>query len=129
MFMPTKKFDLNIEKILEDWDVCHAIREVIANAIDEQKLTQTADIEIFQDSKKQWHIRDYGRGLKYEHLTQKENDEKFSNPHVIGKFGIGLKDALATFDRKGIQVLIKSKHGEISKSRQPSWKASHPQGC
>lgn len=114
IFMPTKKFDLNIEKILEDWDLCHAIREVIANAIDEQKLTQTDDIEIFSDSEKRWHIRDYGRGIKYEHLTQKENEEKLSNPHVIGKFGIGLKDALATFDRLGAKVLIKSKYGEIT---------------
>ncbi len=59
-------------------------------------------------------VRDYGKGLKYEHLTQRENDEKLSNPHVIGKFGIGLKDALATFDRKGVTVLIKSKYGEIT---------------
>ncbi len=112
--MSERKFDLNIEKILEDWDVCHAIREVIANAIDEQMLTQTGNIEIFQDSKKQWHIRDFGRGLKYEHLTQRENEEKLQNPYVIGKFGIGLKDALATFDRKGVQVLIKSKYDEIT---------------
>jgi hypothetical protein len=47
-------------------------------------------------------------------LTQEENDEKLSNPHVIGKFGIGLKDALATFDRKDVKVLIKSKHGEVT---------------
>ncbi len=112
--MTGRKFDLNIEKILEDWEVCHAIREIIANAVDEQLLTETQDIEIFQDDKKRWHIRDYGRGVTYEHLTQRENEEKLTNPHVIGKFGIGLKDALATFDRKGVQVLVKSKHGEIT---------------
>ena len=116
-WLSVKKFDLNIEKILEDWEVHHAIREVIANAIDEQLLTKTRDIEIFKDSKGKWHIRDYGRGLKYEHLTQKEDDEKLRSPHVIGKFGIGLKDALATFDRKGVKVLIKSKHGDITLSR------------
>ena len=33
---------------------------------------------------------------------------------VIGKFGFGLKDALATFDRHNIIVLIKSKYGEIT---------------
>ena len=115
--MSVKKFDLNIEKILEDWEVHHAIREVIANAIDEQLLTKTRDIDIFKDSKGKWHIRDYGRGLKYEHLTQKEDDEKLRSPYVIGKFGIGLKDALATFDRKGVKVLIKSKHGDITLSR------------
>ena len=115
--MPPKKFDLNIEKILEDWDVHHAIREIIANAIDEQILTKTKDIRIFKDSEGRWHIRDYGRGLKYEHLTQKEDEEKLRNPHVIGKFGIGLKDAFATFDRKGIKVFIKSKHGNITLER------------
>ncbi|GAG82412.1 unnamed protein product, partial [marine sediment metagenome] len=112
--METKKFDLNIEKILEDWEVYDAIREIIANALDEQLLTNTKDIEIFKDLKLNWHIRDYGRGLKYDHLTQKEDEEKLKNPFVIGKFGIGLKDALATFDRKGINFLIKSKYGNIS---------------
>src|SRR5215831_2264155 len=105
-----KQFDLNIEKILENWEVYHAIREIIANALDEQLLTNTKDVEIIkQDST--WHIRDYGRGLKYTNLTQNENQEKLSNSSVIGKFGIGLKDALATFDRKGIKVLIKSQFG------------------
>jgi hypothetical protein len=66
--MSVKKFDLNIEEILEDWEVHHAVREVIANAIDEQLLTKTRGIEIFKDPKGKWHIRDYGRGLKYEHL-------------------------------------------------------------
>ena len=112
--MHLKKFDLNIEKILEDWEVYHAIREIIANAIDEQILTQTKDIEIFKDSENKWHIRDYGRGLRYEHLTQKENEEKLKHPHVIGKFGIGLKDALATFERHGVKVYIKSKHCDIT---------------
>jgi hypothetical protein len=110
----TKKFDLNIEKILEDWEVYSAIREVIANAIDEEILSHTRKIEIFKDRKGRWHIRDFGRGLRYEHLTQKEDEEKLSNPHVIGKFGIGLKDALATFDRKGVKVFIKSKQGDIT---------------
>jgi len=113
--MEPKKFDLNIEKVLEDWEVFHALREVIANAIDEQLLTKTKNIEIFKDKQNRWHIRDYGRGLKYEHLTQNECDEKLKHPElVIGKFGVGLKDALATFDRHKIKVLIKSKHGDIT---------------
>jgi len=108
-------FDLNIEKVLEDWEVYHAIREIIANALDEQVLTRTKEIEISQDAKGLWHIRDFGRGLKYEHLTQNENEEKLSHPNlVIGKFGVGLKDALATFDRHGIKVLIRSRYGDIT---------------
>lgn len=109
-----KKFDLNIEKVLEDWDTHHAIREVIANALDERVLSQTQDIQIFQASNGDWHIRDFGRGLRYEHLTQNENEEKLKNPQLIGKFGVGLKDALATFDRRGVKVLIKSRFGDIT---------------
>ena len=112
--MTVKSFDLNIERILEDWEIFHAIREVIANAIDEQILTKTRNIKIFKDDGGRWHIRDFGRGLKYKHLTQKENEEKLMNPNVIGKFGIGLKDALATFHRHGVEVLIKSKYGDIT---------------
>lgn len=111
--MEYKMFDLNIEKILENWETHHAIREIIANALDEQLLTNTKDIDIFKDNDLRWHIRDFGRGLKYEHLTQNENQEKLMNPNLIGKFGIGLKDALATFDRNDIDVLIKSKYGDI----------------
>ncbi|MBA2846628.1 hypothetical protein HNP88_000812 [Methanococcus maripaludis] len=111
----TKNFDLNIEKVLEDWKVYHGLREIIANAIDEKSLTNTQDIEIFKDDLGNYHIRDFGRGLTYQHLTQNENEEKNSNPDVvIGKFGVGLKDALATFERNGIDVLIKSKHGDIT---------------
>jgi hypothetical protein len=111
-----KQFDLNIEKILENWETYHAIREIIANALDEQLLTDTKDVEITKENNT-WHIRDYGRGLKYTNLTQNENQEKLTNPSVIGKFGIGLKDALATFDRKDIKVLIKSKFGDITLSK------------
>ncbi len=111
--MSDKFFDLNIEKILEDWGPPHAIREIIANAIDEQILTKTKDIEINKDQNGDWHIRDFGRGLNYEHLTQNENKEKIENPNIIGKFGIGLKDALATFDRRNIKIVIKSKNGDI----------------
>jgi len=32
-----RKFDLNIEEVLEDWEVYHAIRGIIANAIDAEK--------------------------------------------------------------------------------------------
>jgi len=113
----TKAFDLNIEKILEDWEIHHAIREVIANALDEQMLTGTMDIYIPKDSYSRWHIRDFGRELQYEHLIQKENDEKLRNPHTIGKFGIGLKDALATFERHGVKVTIESKYGDITLGR------------
>lgn len=115
----TREFDLNIERVLENWSVAHALREVIANALDEQQLTRTAEPEIFRDNHGRWHIRDWGRGLRYEHLTQNENQEKLAHPgEVVGKFGVGLKDALATFDRHDIAVTIRTRHGDITTSKQ-----------
>lgn len=59
--MSARKFDLNIEKILENWEVHHAIREIIANAMDEEILTGCKPLRIFKDDKRRWRIRDYGR--------------------------------------------------------------------
>jgi hypothetical protein len=110
-----RQFDLNIERVLENWTVAHALREVIANALDEQALTGTAEPEIVKDTADVWHIRDFGRGIKYQHLTQNENPEKLRHPElVVGKFGVGLKDALATFDRHSIRICIRSRHGDIT---------------
>lgn len=109
-----KEFDLNIEKILENWEVYHAIREIIANALDEQILTNTKDISIYKSNYGWWHIIDFGRGLNYHHLTQNENEEKLTNDKLIGRFGVGLKDALATLYRHGIKVQIISKYGIIT---------------
>jgi hypothetical protein len=110
-----RNFDLNIEKVLEGWEICHAIRELIANALDEQALTNTRDVDIFREPNGAWHIRDFGRGIKYEHLTQNENEEKLKQPSkVIGKFGVGLKDALATLHRRGVRIGIRSRFGNIA---------------
>lgn len=108
-------FDLNIENILEAWESAHAVRELIANAIDEQQLSETSDIDVFKTDVGSWIVRDYGRGLRYEHFTQNENVEKLQNAgKVIGKFGVGLKDAMATLHRSGVRVDIRSAHGEIT---------------
>src|SRR6266849_6017668 len=104
-------FDLNIEEVLENWEVHHAVREIIANALDEQVLTATKDPEIMK-SQDGWHVRDFGRGIQIDHFTQNENPEKLAAPGgVIGKFGVGLKDALATFHRSRIEVVVRSHHG------------------
>src|SRR5258708_33176780 len=50
----SRNFDLNIEKVLEGWETCHGVREIIANALDEQVLTQTKDVEIYRDQDKTW---------------------------------------------------------------------------
>lgn len=109
-----KEFDLNIEKILESWEIFHAIREIIANALDEQIITKTKDISIFKTKDNCWHVVDYGRGLNYHHLTQNENEEKINNDKLIGRFGVGLKDALATLYRHNVDVKISSKYGIIT---------------
>jgi hypothetical protein len=108
-----KEFDLNIEKILENWEVYHAIREIIANALDEQILMDTQDIQIIKKNN-EWHIIDFGRGINYHHLTQNENEEKLNNDKLIGRFGVGLKDALATLYRHKIGIIIISKYGIIT---------------
>lgn len=78
-----KLFDLNIEQVLENWSKADALREIIANALDEQVLSNTKTIDIYKD-KDTWHIRDYGRGIKYIHFTQNENDEKIGSDKLIG---------------------------------------------
>lgn len=110
-------FDLNVEKILDHWEVPEALREVIANALDEQALSGTREIEIVK-RKDGWHIRDFGRGLRYQHLTQNENPEKRRRAElVVGKFGVGLKDALATFHRRGVGVTIRTPTADITLRR------------
>ena len=113
-------FDLNVERVLEHWTVAHALRELIANALDESSLTKTAEPQIHKDGDGRWHVRDFGRGLRYEHLTQKEDREKLRRPElVVGKFGVGLKDALASFDRRGADVVIRSRHADMTLARLP----------
>lgn len=112
-----KKFDLNIDRMLENWDAFHAVREIIANALDEQALTGAQEISIARDGDGLWRIRDFGRGLRHEHFTMNENQEKLDHPGLIGKFGVGLKDALATFDRLGIETRIRSKFCDVAFDR------------
>ena len=112
--MVDRHFDLNVEKVLQDWKVSYAIREVIANALDEHALTETEEPRIHREGDVT-HIRDYGRGLRYDHLTQNEDLEKLANPEkVVGKFGVGLKDAIATFHRRNVDVTIHSKHNTLT---------------
>lgn len=53
-------------------------------------------------------------GLQYFHLTQNENKEKLNCNELIGKFGVGLKDALAVLYRKGCKVVIDSKYHHMT---------------
>lgn len=107
-------FDLNIVEVLENWAIPHAVREIIANALDEALISNSDDIVIYQ-KEDGWGIRDFGRGIQIDNFTQEENLEKFQGPPgVIGKFGIGLKDAIAVFHRHGIEPEIKSAFGTFN---------------
>lgn len=106
-----RAFDLNIDTILESWTVADALREIIANALDEQALSRSADAAIEELGEGHWRIQDYGRGLRVEHFTQNESEEKRAAEGIIGKFGVGLKDALATLERHRVSVTIRSSHG------------------
>jgi hypothetical protein len=113
-------FDLNVERVLEHWTPSHAVRELIANALDEAALSKTPEPLIAKGDDGVWHVRDFGRGLRHEHLTQNEDAEKLAHPDlVIGKFGIGLKDALAVFDRRRIGISVRSPHGDMTLQRLP----------
>lgn len=104
-------FDLNIEDVLSHWDVKDAIREFIANALDETVLCGCAQPEVKYDSQKRsCLVRDYGRGLEVSHLTQNESEEKAQATGVIGRFGVGLKDALAVLNEHKASVTIDSRY-------------------
>ncbi|RMG69577.1 MAG: ATP-binding protein [Bacteroidetes bacterium] len=109
--------DLNIADILESWTVSQAVRELLANALDEQVLSNSEPIQILKGAD-HWEIRDFGRGIKPEHFVLSENPEKLRRRDIIGKFGFGLKDALGTLFRHGAKIEIHSKHGHFSLVKQ-----------
>ncbi|WP_230628517.1 ATP-binding protein [Sphingomonas sp. Leaf37] len=83
----TRLFDLNINKIFEASESTHAIRELIVNAIDKRKLSATGDIAVFKADDGSWTVRDYGRGLHFEHFTtigQKRSNKISSSDRWIG---------------------------------------------
>ena len=116
-----RRFDLNMkEDLLEAWEPSDGIRELIANALDEHVLTDTEPVTIDFDGAGQAHLRDYGRGLRYEHFAQGEDPEKLDRPdEVIGKFGVGLKDALAVLYRHGVEATLHSSHNTFTVEEAP----------
>jgi len=113
--VPVQPFDLNIQEFLESWTMRDAVREILANALDEALLSRSRTPETERVGPDTWEIRDWGRGLRPEHFAQAENEEKGDTQlPVIGRFGVGLKDALATLHRHGVKVEARSKHAAYS---------------
>ena len=105
--------DLNIKDIDNNWTINDAIRELVANAIDEHILVNiTNDIKItYNEQTKTLTISDEGRGIKSIHFTENINKEKLNNPKVFGKLGINLKNAIAVLVNNHINITIKSDFG------------------
>lgn len=118
------------EDLLEAWEKSDGVRELIANALDEQALTETDPVDTFQNDDGRWHIRDYGRGLRYQDFTQGEDEVNLANPDtVIGKFGVGLKDALAVLYRNGVEGTIHSPHNTFTVEEAPKAEFEDVESC
>ncbi len=111
-------FDLNIKRILTTWEVPHACRELVANALDEHVLCNLDPKAVVIDLKEdRLLIKDQGRGITKFHFVQDESVEKvehFKNSQIIGHFGVGMKDAVAVLVRQERTLEIKCKHGRYT---------------
>lgn len=97
------KIDLNIGKAyLSEWNEGMAIRELIANAMDE---TIDGEIEIKEIASGKWSITNRGSEIKPNNFMINEG-VKSKEKGKIGKFGIGLKDAIGVLMIRGIGIQI-----------------------
>jgi len=118
-----KYIDLNIGvSALTHLTIEDALKEIISNAYDEHTISEKKrDIKIYEDSNKNWCIRDYGRGITTSNFKFNKNDEKEDNNDIIGFFGYGLKDAIAIMHTNNIKFKIFTKkyiYTPVLKSRQ-----------
>ena len=112
--MPRKSncIDLNIGvQCLDNWQSHHAIRELIANALDEHTLkriskpitvTHTRNHLEITHTRNHLEIIDYGSGITKSNFMLQTNPTKLNNDKIIGQFGFGLKDALAVLSRNDL---------------------------
>ncbi|MBU3134391.1 ATP-binding protein [Clostridium gasigenes] len=101
-----KGISLNIgEKYLTNWEIYHALRELIANALDVVG-NDPKKVKIYRDSKNRLCIKDEGNGIKPENFKLEES--KSDNANRIGKFGVGLKDAIGVLKSRGKEIEIQT---------------------
>lgn len=96
-------FDLNFtDRYCSHWTVANAVREIVANAEDERRIGGTMSVE---HKGEKLTVTSHGRHLTTRALafgaTTKGDDDR-----TIGKFGDGLKAALAVFLRCRMPVHI-----------------------
>jgi len=108
--MPRNTIDLNIgTQYLDNWTTSSAVRELIANAIDEHTLKKiSTPIEIKQGNNK-CEIIDCGSGITKSSFVEQTNSNKSTNIKCIGLFGCGLKYSMAVLCKNDIEVIIKTK--------------------
>lgn len=103
-------FDLNIGKqCLDNWKNKHAIREIIANAIDEHTHSNIKKPIDINYNRRSIEIIDYGRGLNSNSFIHQTNSVKKHNKKYIGFFGIGLKDSIGVLCKNDVDVIIYTK--------------------
>lgn len=107
--MSVRQLDLNTRSTLKHWSVSKALIELVANALDEATETKTK-LPTLQWDNDVVTIQDSGRGLKTEHFQQDINPFKQNNHAFIGKFGVGLKDALAVLYNNEQDITLESKY-------------------
>ena len=102
--------DLNIgQECLDNWNNHNAIRELIANGIDEHTTSKIKKPIVIRQNKNNYEIIDYGRGLTQDDFIHKTNKTKTSGTGYIGQFGIGLKDSLGVLCKNDIDIIIFTK--------------------
>lgn len=111
--MSNISFDLNTAKVHDAWSIAFALRELISNAIDEEILSKCGiETEIlFNETTGILSIRDYGRGIRLENFVQAQDATKSNkNSLTMGKFGYGLKDAIAVLYNRGHDLIFQSSY-------------------
>jgi hypothetical protein len=96
------------------WPLSHAIRELLVNCLDEDPESDPSTIVRKEDNR--WILtnsktRTGNPGLRRESFVYATDGSKIEDRELSGKFGYGLKDAIAILLECGIEYVGKSSHG------------------
>lgn len=99
---------------VSEWKLAHAVREVIANALDAETEHGAKFVTKYDKAKQRLIVRNEGIKVDPKALyfgeSSKRGDERF-----VGQYGEGLKLAMLVFARMGLDVLIKNGDDETWK--------------
>lgn len=104
-------YDLNFDQINDDLPLAQAFFELLTNAFDSVKGDlNLVSIEVVHSN--EIIIHDQGPGIMRQHLRFSRTNHQSNE---TGRFGIGLKDALAIIVNNGGNIKIESKHLLVNK--------------